>query len=287
MSTAHEPFRDATPHSGAHTPPPTQAEFRAEHESLGEMFQSLSAKLSTLVSQEIALAKAEATESAKKAGKGAGLLAGAAVGGFFLLMFLSLALMHLLDVFLPIGWAALIVAVLWGVVAAVLFVFAPQTAAIIAPGFGPEQRELYTNLFRIMLITPVVFAASIALEIARRGGRVELVGSIGDDPSGDAIVVELGRAGIGHAALLRDPGGTTPVTGRLTSQLPRLDAADVDLGLRYVIDFTVLILADPLSPDAESAGRAVSVSSRSTVVGDTPASAAIADMLSTQSASSR
>jgi hypothetical protein len=96
-------------------------------------------------------------------------------------------------------------------------------------------------------------AASIALEIARRGGRVELVGSIGDDPAGDAIVVELGRAGIGHAALLRDPGGTTPVRGRLTSQLPRLDAADVDLGLRYVIDFTVLILADPLSPDAESA----------------------------------
>ena len=54
MSTAHESFRDATPHSGAHTPPPTQAEFRAEHESLGEMFQSLSAKLSRLVSQEIA-----------------------------------------------------------------------------------------------------------------------------------------------------------------------------------------------------------------------------------------
>lgn len=122
MSTPYEPIRDATPHAGAHTPPPTQAEFRAEHESLGEMFQSLSAKLSTLVSQEIALAKAEATESAKKAGKGAGLLAGAAVGGFFLLMFLSLALMHLLDVFLPIGWAALIVAVLWGVVAAVLAV---------------------------------------------------------------------------------------------------------------------------------------------------------------------
>ena len=51
-----------------------------------------------------------------------GAVAGAAVGGFFLLMFLSLALMHLLDVFLPIGWAALIVAVLWGVVAAVLAV---------------------------------------------------------------------------------------------------------------------------------------------------------------------
>ena len=79
------------------------------------------------------------------------------------------------------------------------------------------------------------------------------MGSIGDDPAGDEIVVELGRAGIGHAALLRDPGSQDPVSGRLTSQLPRLDAADVDLGLRYVIDFTVLILADPLSPDAESA----------------------------------
>ncbi len=41
-------------------------------------------------------------------------------------------------------------------VSAVLFVFAPQTTALIAPGFtdDPEQQELYTNLFRVMLITP-------------------------------------------------------------------------------------------------------------------------------------
>ena len=120
MSPAHDPFRDVTPPAGAHTPPPTQAEARAEHESLGDMFKSLSVKLSTLVSQEIALAKAEATESAKKAGKGAGLLAGAAVGGLFLLMFLSLALMFLLGGFMPLGGAALVVAVLWGIAAAVL-----------------------------------------------------------------------------------------------------------------------------------------------------------------------
>jgi hypothetical protein len=101
--------------------------------------------------------------------------------------------------------------------------------------------------------TLVGLAATIALEIARRGGRVELVGSIGDDAAGDEVVVELGRAGIGHAALLRDPGGTTPVAGHLTSQLPRLDAADVELGLRYVAEYHVLILADPLSPDAEAA----------------------------------
>ena len=37
-----------------------------------------------------------------------------------LLMFLSLALMYALGALMPLGWAALIVAVLWGVVAAVL-----------------------------------------------------------------------------------------------------------------------------------------------------------------------
>jgi sugar/nucleoside kinase (ribokinase family) len=34
-------------------------------------------------------------------------------------------------------------------------------------------------------------AASVAVAIARSGGRVELVGSIGDDPIGDEVVVEL------------------------------------------------------------------------------------------------
>jgi putative peptidoglycan lipid II flippase len=50
-----------------------------------------------------------------------------------------------------------------GVAAALLFVFAPQTASFIAPGFDPAQRELYTSLFRVMCVTPVIFAASIAL----------------------------------------------------------------------------------------------------------------------------
>lgn len=47
--------------------------------------------------------------------------------------------------------------------ALVLFVLAPQTAALIAPGFGAEQRALYVELFRLMLFTPVIFAASLAL----------------------------------------------------------------------------------------------------------------------------
>ena len=50
-----------------------------------------------------------------------------------------------------------------GSAAVVLFFLAPQTAALIAPGFGPEQRALYVDLFRLMLLTPVLFAISLAL----------------------------------------------------------------------------------------------------------------------------
>lgn len=50
-----------------------------------------------------------------------------------------------------------------GAAALVLFAFAPQTAGLIAPGFDERERELYVELFRLMLLTPVLFAASIAL----------------------------------------------------------------------------------------------------------------------------
>ena len=45
----------------------------------------------------------------------------------------------------------------------------------------------------------------------RRGSAVELVGKVGNDGAGDAVVVALGRLGIGHAALLRDPVRPTPL----------------------------------------------------------------------------
>lgn len=47
--------------------------------------------------------------------------------------------------------------------AALLFVLAPQTVALIAPGFQGAQRDLYVSLFRVMCVTPVIFAASIVL----------------------------------------------------------------------------------------------------------------------------
>jgi hypothetical protein len=92
-----------------------------EDSSLGEIVGKLAGDFSQLMRAEIALAKAEAKEEVKEAGKGAGMLAGAGYAGHLLVLFLSLALMFLLDVWLPIGWAAFIVAVIWGIVAAVLY----------------------------------------------------------------------------------------------------------------------------------------------------------------------
>ena len=50
-----------------------------------------------------------------------------------------------------------------GVAAVILFVAAEATTSFIAPGFRGEQRELYVSLFRLMLVTPILFAASLTL----------------------------------------------------------------------------------------------------------------------------
>lgn len=91
-----------------------------ERPSLGELIGNVTQDLSLLVRQEVELAKAELAQTAKRAGTGSGLLAGAGVSGHFVLLFLSLALWW----GLPIGraWAALVVAVLWAIIAAVLAV---------------------------------------------------------------------------------------------------------------------------------------------------------------------
>jgi hypothetical protein len=88
--------------------------------STGELATEVAKDISTLVRQEIALAKAELQQEAKTAGAAAGALGGAGFAGYFVLVFLSLALMWGLDSWMPLGWAAVIVAAVWAVVAAVL-----------------------------------------------------------------------------------------------------------------------------------------------------------------------
>lgn len=123
-------------------------------------------------------------------------------------------------------------------------------------------------------------AAGIARAAAAVGAEVQLIGKVGDDPSGDAVLIALGRGGVGHLALLRDAGRATPIASSpvpfvdaadrepmaallaedsaaapgAPSELPTpgppvglaMDPADISLGLRYVREFRVLVAADPL-----------------------------------------
>lgn len=100
--------------------PQTPSERQAERESLGQLLQEVSRDLSTLFRQEVELAKAELKESAKKAGKGAGLFGGAGLAGVFTLLFISIAIWWALGYLIGNAWSALVVAVIWGIVAAVL-----------------------------------------------------------------------------------------------------------------------------------------------------------------------
>jgi hypothetical protein len=87
-------------------------------------------------------------------------------------------------------------------------------------------------------------AGRVAVAATGAGARVDLVGAVADGAAGDATVVALGRAGVGHAALLRRPGG---------GEVSPLERADIELGLRYVPDCRVLVAAEPLEPGALAA----------------------------------
>jgi len=127
----HRPVADpyaappAAPLSGAY-PRSSPAHAAAAPEdvgdvSVGDLISNVTRDLSTLLRQELALAQAELKQEAVKTAKGGGAMAGAGVAGFFVLMFLSIALWAGLSNVMDAGWAGLIVAVIWAVIAAVLF----------------------------------------------------------------------------------------------------------------------------------------------------------------------
>jgi hypothetical protein len=84
------------------------------------LISEVTSDLSTLMRQELELAKAEVQQSASRAGKGAGMLGGAAVAGYFVLMFVSIAMWWVIGAGTGMGWAAVIVAVIWAIIGAVL-----------------------------------------------------------------------------------------------------------------------------------------------------------------------
>ena len=103
------------------TTPPSAAHAKAGTTSLGDLLGEVTRDFSTLMRQEVELAKVEAKQSATRAGKGSGMLAGAGVAGHFVLLFLSIALWYAVgEAWTGLGWSAVIVAVLWGIIAAAL-----------------------------------------------------------------------------------------------------------------------------------------------------------------------
>jgi hypothetical protein len=99
---------------------PTGPEDDTGTRSAGAIVSDISRDMSELVRQEVDLAKTEIKQELTQAGKGAGMFGGAGVAGLYFLGFASLALTFLLDNWMPLELAALITALLWGVVAGVL-----------------------------------------------------------------------------------------------------------------------------------------------------------------------
>jgi uncharacterized membrane protein YqjE len=87
---------------------------------VGELLRDLSQEATTLVRKEIELAKAELTEKGRKAGTGAGMFGGAAALGLAALGALTACLIAALDAALPLWLAALIVAIAYAGIAAML-----------------------------------------------------------------------------------------------------------------------------------------------------------------------
>ena len=98
----------------------TPSERQAATSTVGELLSEVSRDISTLMRQEVDLAKAELKESASRAGKGAGLFGGAGMAGVLALVFLSVALWWGLGYLMGNAWSAVVVAIIWGVVALIL-----------------------------------------------------------------------------------------------------------------------------------------------------------------------
>ena len=99
-------------------PGPDQGDLRER--PLPELLKQLSEQTTRLVRQELELAKAELTQKGKQAGAGAGLFGAAGAIGFLALAALTTCFILALNAVMPAWLAALLVAVVYGVVAAVL-----------------------------------------------------------------------------------------------------------------------------------------------------------------------
>lgn len=100
----------------------------ALHEQpIGELLKQLASETTTLVRQELDLAKAEMREKAAKAGPGIGMIGAAGGVGLLALGALTTFFILALDGALPNWLAALIVAAVYGLIAALLYMRGKET----------------------------------------------------------------------------------------------------------------------------------------------------------------
>lgn len=127
---------DAPPSAGTH-----EAARGRREESMGELFKELSNDLSTLVRQELRLAQAEMTEKGKKAGLGAGMFGGAGIVSFLALQALTACVIALLSTTMKVWVAALIITVVYAVIAGVLALTGKQKVTEAAPPVPQQTTE--------------------------------------------------------------------------------------------------------------------------------------------------
>lgn len=108
-----------------------------EH-SAGDLVKQLADQTSTLVRQEIELAKAELSAKGKVAGEGAGMFGGAAIAALLALGTFTALVLSLLDKAMDFTLAALIVTLVYAVIAAVLALGGKQRIKQGLPA-APEQ----------------------------------------------------------------------------------------------------------------------------------------------------
>jgi len=150
---------------------------------------------------------------------------------------------------------------------------------------------------------------AVATAAAHAGAAVQLVGKVGDGPDGDAIVLAVADAGVKHAALLRgavpvrvsaddrpdvdasldqlaDLEGGSALTDEPEQRVPvdDLEAADLALGLSFLPDYRVVVVAQPLADDALAAvvdaarwaeARLIVVTAAATAVPELPSDATV------------
>jgi len=136
-SSNHPAMDPSVGMQGSHTTSGVVGNPDVRDKSVGTLISEVSSDLSTLMRQELTLARAELKEEATKTGKAAGMLGGAGFAGYMVALFLSIALWWALANVMDQGWAALIVAVIWAIIGAILFVLGRKKMQEVNP--KPER----------------------------------------------------------------------------------------------------------------------------------------------------